>query len=76
MSKQEVVERILSDAKSEAEATIKSAEEKAAALKAVAHARVETLKKETEEENGKALFQIRRYGLLQVRSGSDYEIQL
>ena len=50
MSKQEVVERILSDAKSEAEATIKSAEEKAAALKAAALARVETLKKETEEE--------------------------
>lgn len=50
MSKQEVVERILSDAKSEAEETLKAAKEKAAAMKSEALARSETLKRETEEE--------------------------
>ena len=50
MSKQEVVERILSDAKSDAAAILKAADEKAAALQSEASLRVAALKKETEEE--------------------------
>ncbi len=44
------MERILSDARSEAEAMLKAAEEKAAALKSETFARASALKKETEEE--------------------------
>lgn len=50
MSKQEVVERILSDAKSEAEAMLKAAEEKSTALKSQTSARIDELKRETEKE--------------------------
>ncbi|MBQ8320604.1 MAG: hypothetical protein IJX81_06990 [Clostridia bacterium] len=50
MSKQEIVERILSDAREEAKTTILAAENKAAALKAEAFARSERVKRETEEE--------------------------
>lgn len=50
MSRQEIVERILSDARSEAAETLKAAEEKAVRLKSAAHARAESVKRETERE--------------------------
>ena len=50
MSKQDIVERILSDAREEAAKTLKLAEEKATKLKTEANARAEKLKRETEQE--------------------------
>ncbi len=53
MGKEEIVERILSDAKTEAESLIREAEEKAAKLQADAFARSEVRRKATEEEMAK-----------------------
>lgn len=50
MAKEEIVERILSDAQAEARATVAEAEERAAAVVAAAEARAEALKAETKQE--------------------------
>ena len=63
MSKEAIVERILSDAGAEAEAIIKDAEEKAAAVVAAASSRAEKGRRDSEAEHFRKKSGYREAGL-------------